>query len=212
MSQPRPKRDTGRRAGLTTEGVASTALHIVDTEGLDSLTMRRIARELAVTPMAIYNHVPNRSGLEQLIVDTIIQIDPPPAHWSDPRVVLTEIAHELRRTYLAHPNALPLLQTVATSSGSSLMLIESGLSALVAHGVSIEGARTVWIGLMALVNGHVAHQLQGHFSDPANADRLPETLTTLRRAVAAGATDYAAAFDQALFAYVAGALAIESVS
>ena len=60
-------RRTGRpRAGeeaLTRERVVSTALSVVDEEGLEAMSMRRLAKELGVDPMAIYHHLPNKRAL-----------------------------------------------------------------------------------------------------------------------------------------------------
>ena len=60
-----------RRAGrprtgeepLTRERILSTALSMVDEEGIEALSMRRLARELGVDPMAIYHHLPNKRAL-----------------------------------------------------------------------------------------------------------------------------------------------------
>ena len=55
--------------GLDVPTVVRTSLAIADAEGLDGLTMRRLASELDVTPMAIYHHVKNKEQLLDLVVD-----------------------------------------------------------------------------------------------------------------------------------------------
>ncbi len=57
---PRPKSGD---VGLTRERIIETALALVDAEGFEALTMRRLASVLGVDPMAIYHHVEGRAGL-----------------------------------------------------------------------------------------------------------------------------------------------------
>jgi AcrR family transcriptional regulator len=60
-----------RRAGqppLSAERILAAALQLVDRDGLDALSMRRLAAELDVDPMAIYHHLPNKSTLLQRLV------------------------------------------------------------------------------------------------------------------------------------------------
>jgi AcrR family transcriptional regulator len=53
----------------TAEQIVATALRILEAEGVDAVTMHRVARELGITPMAIYYHYKNREALLQRIVD-----------------------------------------------------------------------------------------------------------------------------------------------
>ena len=68
-------RRTGRpRAGeeaLTRERVVSTALSVVDEEGLEAMSMRRLAKELGVDPMAIYHHLPNKRALLSGMIEEV---------------------------------------------------------------------------------------------------------------------------------------------
>jgi AcrR family transcriptional regulator len=67
----------GPKPGLTVEQIVSTAIQIADGEGLDALTMRRVADELGFTPMALYRYVPGKDELIDLMVDAAI--GPPPS-------------------------------------------------------------------------------------------------------------------------------------
>ncbi len=64
-----PKR--GPRRGLTVDAVVTAAITLTDEEGLDALTMRRLAERLGVGPMSLYTYVPGRGELIDLMVDNV---------------------------------------------------------------------------------------------------------------------------------------------
>lgn len=196
--------DTGRRVGLNAELIVEEALKIIDEEGLDQLTMRRLANRLDVTPMALYNHVADRDSLERLVVNRIAEEMTPPDGSEDPLQVLEAVAEAIRSAYLGHPNAMPLIQATEVTSTSLLAPIDRALRALRERGHPVEEAVMVWTGLIALVNGHVAYQLQGHFTDPSNGEQIPNHLEDLHLAVSASPIDYDTAFNRSLNTFLRG--------
>ncbi|HEX3425705.1 MAG TPA: TetR/AcrR family transcriptional regulator [Acidimicrobiales bacterium] len=68
----RDEDDVPGRAALTRRRIVRAALQLVETHGLDALTMRRVAAALQVTPMSLYNHVSDKAELVDLMVDFII--------------------------------------------------------------------------------------------------------------------------------------------
>jgi AcrR family transcriptional regulator len=60
------------RPALTRRRIVDAALHLVEEDGLDALTMRRVAAALEVTPMSLYNHVVDKAELIDLMMDFII--------------------------------------------------------------------------------------------------------------------------------------------
>ena len=66
------------RAPLTRERILRTAVELADRGGIESLSMRKLALELDVVPMALYRHVANKDELLDGIVDVVVgEIDPP---------------------------------------------------------------------------------------------------------------------------------------
>ncbi|MDQ5875096.1 MAG: TetR/AcrR family transcriptional regulator, partial [Actinomycetota bacterium] len=57
-----------RRGHLNRAVVLSAALDLIDRDGLEELSMRRLAAHLAVSPMALYNHVPHKEALLEGVV------------------------------------------------------------------------------------------------------------------------------------------------
>ncbi len=100
--KPTPK---SRRRSLNVERIAEVALRVADEEGLKALTIRRIAREFDVTPMALYRHVESAAHLETLAFDLAIRthIDWPDT--GDWRRDLKAVIKDFRDLMLKHPGA-----------------------------------------------------------------------------------------------------------
>lgn len=111
---PRPPARKNRAGGgtpLQRELIVTTALAIVDREGLKALSMRRLGVELGVDPMAVYYYLPNKQALLDAIVEAVmasidLSVDDP-ARPTEERLLCA--AHAYRDALLAHANALPIL-------------------------------------------------------------------------------------------------------
>ena len=111
MSTPgRPShRGAGQRAGLSRELVLAAARRIADEEGVDRLTMRRLAAELGVLPNALYTYVPDKEALlDALLDDLLAGIDPGDSAEGDWRDGLVRVMDSSRRLLLAHPRLAPV--------------------------------------------------------------------------------------------------------
>jgi AcrR family transcriptional regulator len=140
-----------RRAAhpLTRDDLLDAALAIVDAEGLEALTMRRLARAVGVEAMSLYYHVPNKETLLDLAVERIRSEmrlpDPLPEGWPG---VLEAIFVEYRRVLMAHPNMLPLA-TRRTDRAET-----SGLLYLIEQGVPRDDAVELYQSLVAFAVGY----------------------------------------------------------
>ncbi|WP_052848039.1 TetR/AcrR family transcriptional regulator [Streptomyces avicenniae] len=114
----RPK---GPRRGLTVAAVVTAATGVADAEGLDALTMRRVAKDLGVVPMTLYTYVPGKAELLDLMLDAAYRrmprADTAGAPWRDR---LTAVAEENRALYARHPWAAAV-STARPPLGPGLM-------------------------------------------------------------------------------------------
>jgi TetR/AcrR family tetracycline transcriptional repressor len=98
---------------LTREHIVATALAVVDRDGIEALSMRRLGAELDVDPMAVYHHVPNKDALLDAIVEAVMgEIDlaaDNPSASPEERIVYAARAY--RDAILAHVNALPIVMS-----------------------------------------------------------------------------------------------------
>jgi AcrR family transcriptional regulator len=98
------------RAPLDRDRILAAALRLMDADGLDALTMRRLAAELHVEAMSLYYHVPGKAVLLEGLAETVLgEIRLPRADGGDPAQATRSVARALRANALAHPNAIPLL-------------------------------------------------------------------------------------------------------
>lgn len=144
MAGPKKKRKTP----LTKEVLFERALAIVDEQGLEALTMRRLADAVGVEAASLYHHVPNKEALlDGVLVRTRSEMripDPLPEDWMD---LMEAIFVEYRRVLAAHPNLLPLAGRRVESDPSS------GLVFLVQQGFSDNDAVELWQSMIAFVVG-----------------------------------------------------------
>jgi AcrR family transcriptional regulator len=94
----------GRRQGLSVTQVLEAAIALADAEGLEALSMRRVAQELSVVPMTLYTYVPDKSALLELMLDRIYLQMPHAETAASPwRDRLAAVAEENRALYERHP-------------------------------------------------------------------------------------------------------------
>jgi AcrR family transcriptional regulator len=118
---------------LSREQIVAEAIRLLDAEGIDALSMRRLGTRLGAAATSIYWHVASKDELIELVVDaTYGELEVPdagdPAAW---RAAATRFAHSLRSTLLRHPWMAPLLaQAGLAHLGPNLMRLTERLAAL----------------------------------------------------------------------------------
>jgi AcrR family transcriptional regulator len=150
---PAPRR-RGRPPRVSRDQILAAALRIVDVNGLDQLTMRRLGAELGVDPMTIYGYVPDKTALFDGLVELVLAEVTLPGrtgHWGHD---FRAAAHAARTTLLAHPHLIPLLGTRPPVTQPAFMLWESLTSILLDAGLSEERAADGTDCLGRLLIGH----------------------------------------------------------
>jgi AcrR family transcriptional regulator len=98
-----------RRAPLTRERVIEAGLRIMDSEGLEAVTMRRIGRELGVEAMSLYNHVRDKEDILEGLTERVMSefaFPPTTGDWTEDARAM---AREWRRLLGLHPGVMQLL-------------------------------------------------------------------------------------------------------
>ncbi|MFJ4191211.1 TetR/AcrR family transcriptional regulator [Kitasatospora sp. NPDC089509] len=102
-AEEKPGRRGPRQARSTGE-IAAAAVALADAEGVDAVTMRRVAQELGLSPMALYTYVPGKAELLDLMLDTVYaampRSTPTDQGW---RARATAVADDNRALFRAHP-------------------------------------------------------------------------------------------------------------
>jgi AcrR family transcriptional regulator len=102
--EPSPGANRGPRRGLSVDAVVDAAMAIADSEGLDAVTMRRLADELGVVPMTLYTYVPGKAELLDLMLDAAYARMPRTDTTGRPwRHRVTAIAEANKELFERHP-------------------------------------------------------------------------------------------------------------
>ena len=113
------------RRNLSAQQIVTTALALGDREGAAAITVRRVAAELDVTPMALYRHVGGKDGLLNAVVDHVYgQIELPGRDEPDWWAGLTAIMRSARTVLLAHPAAAALVITRPETGPNALRVLD----------------------------------------------------------------------------------------
>lgn len=164
--------DTVSRKRLSRDVVLQTALDLVDAEGLEALSMRRLGQALDRDPMGLYRYAANRADLLDGITELVLNelaIFPEDPDW---QAQLRRIAHDLRLLALRHPNVVPLLVTrpLSTPLGlrplGTLRPLEQILGLLIEAGFAPKDALHVYRAYYGFLYGHILNELQEFIVDP----------------------------------------------
>ncbi|WP_406206602.1 TetR/AcrR family transcriptional regulator C-terminal domain-containing protein [Kitasatospora sp. NBC_01560] len=202
---------SAKRAGLTRTKVLRAALDLVDRDGVEKLSMRRLGTGLGVEAMTLYHYVPNKAalldGLVELVVSAVRADTTAPAErWPEH---LRRFAVAFRAELLRHPGVIPLVATRPVRSADALRAAEDTAAALTLAGLTPLQALRAINSVATFTVGHClaeAATTPGHPEQPADDLDLAH-FPTLAAAVAAGlgtAADHQARFDLALDALLTG--------
>jgi len=187
-SAPRrtPARQTTRVAAdgaqhdvrITRAKVLAAALEIIDRDGVDGLSMRRLGHALGRDPMTLYRHAANKAALLDGVTETVLEqleVDSTDPDWAGQ---LRTVARDFRRLALAHPQVVPLLVTrpLATPLGlrplATLRPLEDVLELLTRAGFTGSDALHIYRALFGFLHGHILNELQEIVERPEETDDL----------------------------------------
>ncbi|HST65129.1 MAG TPA: TetR/AcrR family transcriptional regulator [Mycobacteriales bacterium] len=165
-------RARGRRRGiLGVDVIVDRALEIVDTEGVQAVSMRRVAAELDTGPASLYAHVANKEELLRLVLDRILdEVEIPTGDdWQD---VIRSLAHNARAVLQRHNDAAVLSFAHIPTGRNSLESVERVLATMLAGGVPPQVA--AWsmdiVSLYVAADVYEGWLLQQRFDDGSGRD------------------------------------------
>jgi AcrR family transcriptional regulator len=156
--------------------ILRAALGIIDRDGIDGLSMRRLSEEVGRDPTVLYRHIPGKAALLDGVAEIVLgqlRVDTADPDWTGQ---LRTVAHEFRRLAVAHPNVVPLLVTrpLATPLGQRppgmLRPLEDVLALLTSSGFSGADALHIYRVLFGYLHGHILTELQEVIEKPEETD------------------------------------------
>ncbi|MCX4770855.1 TetR/AcrR family transcriptional regulator C-terminal domain-containing protein [Streptomyces sp. NBC_01285] len=183
LSPDRPRR--GRRPAFSREAITAAAVALADAEGIDAVTMRRVAAEVGAGAMSLYSYAPDKETLLDLMIDHVSGELPASAPLTgDWRTDLKAVGHLQRDHMLRHPWLPAAVRTRRTPGPNTLAFLEHALAALRPSGLDGAARLEIFAQLTAFVAGHVAHEVA-----QAEAARSPGRAAAEARYLAAVAAD-----------------------
>jgi AcrR family transcriptional regulator len=182
----RSTRDRPAKAPLSEDAVVDAALAILKSEGLDAVTMRRVAAALDTGAASLYVYVSGREGLLQAMLDRVtatIELEPPDAsRW---RAQLHLLLRRLHLALLAHPGMAALTLADPPTTETVLLLAENLLGILLAGGLDPQDAAWACDILVLLVTAVASEddvrraRGRGDNGDRERVDEIHATLAGL---------------------------------
>lgn len=158
------------RRPLSREAVLGAALNLVDAEGLEALSMRRLGKELGVEAMSLYNHVPSKAALlDGLIEHALAHLEP-----TDPTKEWTEQVRDMARSYRsmanAHPHIVALIATRPFNTPAALEPLERALRIFRSAGFDEASAIHAFRTVASFATGYTLAETEGFFGEHTPTD------------------------------------------
>lgn len=188
---------------LTRDRVLRVALTMIDAEGVDALSMRKLGHALGRDPMGVYRHTKSKAALLDAVAELVLEsLQVPAITGGDWESAVRAAADSFRATALAHPRMIFLLfdRPMSVSPGAlrpaGLQWLEGLLSVLKDAGFDDQGALHAYRFLTSFLAGHILQEVQELLENDGASkiniriglDLLPEKQFPRVRALAPGLT------------------------
>jgi AcrR family transcriptional regulator len=167
-----------RRAPLSRDRVLRAAVALADDSGIESLSMRKLAEELGVVPMALYKHVAKKEELLDGMIDLVVGEIDPPVRGPDWKSAVRQRILSARRALLRHPWASRVLESRTNPTPVLLEYMDSMIGTFRAGGFSVDLTHHV----MHTIGSRLLGFTQELFDDSRSVD--PEMQAIMLREMA----------------------------
>jgi AcrR family transcriptional regulator len=148
---------------LSRERVLRAAVRLADEGGIESLSMRKLAQDLGVKAMSLYNHVANKDDLLDGIVDIVVSEIEVPNLGVDWKTAMRRRAMSAHEVLLRHPwSTMPLVSRVNVGP-AMLRYVDATLGCLREAGFSLEMADRAWNAIDSHIYGFTLQELNFPF-------------------------------------------------
>ncbi|KAF0848807.1 TetR/AcrR family transcriptional regulator C-terminal domain-containing protein [Nocardia caishijiensis] len=142
-----------QRTPLSRERILRVAIDLADAEGLDTLSMRKLAKALGVEAMSLYNHVAHKEDILDGLIDLVVAEIYVPEAGGDWQEELRRRAVSAHEVLLRHRWATGLLGSRVNVGPAMLRYVEATLACLIAAGFTYEQADRAWNALDSHIYG-----------------------------------------------------------
>jgi AcrR family transcriptional regulator len=161
----RRSQEVASRAPVSRARALERAVVVADGEGIEAVTMRRLARELEVEAASLYHHVTGKDEILDGLVDLVsaeIELPSPTDDW---RSGIRQCAHNTRAVLRRHPWAVALMASRTTPGPATLRVLEAGIRCFRQGGFSVRAAAHGISAVDSYVHGFVLQEVNLPFRD-----------------------------------------------
>ncbi|MBO3749240.1 TetR/AcrR family transcriptional regulator C-terminal domain-containing protein [Streptosporangiaceae bacterium NEAU-GS5] len=156
----RPERAArGPRPSHSRADIAAAGVRLADADGIEGVSLRRVAAELGTGTTTLYRYILSKDELFDLMIDSVMGEQGPPAPAGDWRADLVAVARETRAMVLRHPWLAELPATRPALGPNSLVWLEATYASADAQGLAPDEVMAQVTTLLTFVRGHVAEEL-----------------------------------------------------
>ncbi len=202
---------SNERAPLTKQAITAAALDLIDRDGLEQLSMRKLGNSLGYEAMALYKHIPDKQAVIDAAVASAleaVELPDPTAPWHER---LRRIARGLRGAALKHPHLLVPMMTNPPPTPAVIERIDASLAALRDSGATDDDVtHHFWLfinattgALLAEARSLIAPPAEAAAIDDDTAARLEECRALSHFGPALASCDFADEFERLLDTVIA---------
>ncbi|QLE73118.1 TetR family transcriptional regulator [Streptomyces rectiverticillatus] len=172
---PAPRREGDQGAGLDRRRIVAATIRLLDAEGLEKFSMRRLAAELGVTAMSVYWYVDNKDDLLEYALDEIwaeVALPDPSDDGADWRDQLRSLAEAYRRCLSAHPWVSHLVGRYLNLGPRSMAFSNATIAAMCRSGIPRERVTGALAALFQFVHGFCT--IEGLYKERCRAAGVTE--------------------------------------
>jgi AcrR family transcriptional regulator len=168
--------EVANRAPVNLTRTLQAALGIADGEGIQAVTMRRLARELGVEAASLYHHVNGKDQILDGLVDLVAAEIEPPVPSTGWRRAISQRAYNTRAGLRRHPWAVSLMASRTSPGPATLRLLETGIRCFREGGFSVRLAAHAVSAVDSYVHGFVLQEVNLPFRDESELAAMTESI------------------------------------
>ena len=165
-----------QRAPLSRQRALSTAVALADADGIDSLTMRKLAHELDVEAMSLYHHVANKHDILDGMVDMVFGEIELPSDGTDWKTAMRHRAASVRAALTRHPWAISIMESRTSPGPATLRHHDAVIGCCRKAGFSIEMAAHAFSLIDSYIYGFVLQEVNLPFDDTDNLEEVVDAI------------------------------------
>jgi len=174
QAQKRGKARKTYHQGLTREGLAIAALALVDREGIEALSYRRLAEAIGCEAMSLYHYFPSKAHLIDAVIDLVfgeLEVPPSGGAWLD-RV--RKAAWNYRAMALSHPKLYPLIAVHRMNTAVGVRKLDEIIGLFRAGGFDDATAAKLFRDFGYYITGAALDETAGYAKGPSAAEPVSD--------------------------------------